>query len=135
MRQPTTHELRREYALDQAMAEGRFVAASRAGWTARFDADPAGTERALAMLTPIPPAAFGTSVEQTATAGLTLMRGGVAATAGTQEPLRVEHPRPVTPAVEVNLSPEQVSSWTQELFRETRAGAGPRKGRITRDAA
>jgi hypothetical protein len=131
----TDHELRREHALDRAQAEGRIVQASRAHWSAAYDRDPATTEQHLAMLTPVPVGVLGRTVDQTVAAGLTLVRGGTGTYPAPAASLVVAHVHPVAaPAAGVQVEDEDVQRWTGELFAETRAGAGARKGRVTRDA-
>lgn len=122
---PSNYELRREYALDQALAAGKFTAARRAFWSQRYDADPAATAQVLAALAPAvaeqppyPPELFPELARQ--------------------QPRR----RPATTALasaaaaappdrDFELSDEQVAAWSRQLFPDA-ALAGSAYRRITR---
>jgi len=135
---------RREYLLDQALKEGRIAVSTRAAWSARWDADPATTEATLARLAPVPVGAgvlgHADPVEQTLAAGRAMLQRSVPRLA-----IAATAPAPAAPAADpqiartlmddpaIGLSPEQVEEWTRNLFPETRAGAGARKGRVTVD--
>jgi hypothetical protein len=131
-----TDDIRMNAILDRCVSEGRIAQTSRASWAGRYANDPAGTEAVLAALTPTPIGVLGhgrgDAVDETLAAGRALL--GVSHAVG--EPVQAEHMRPFErPAAEVELTPENVERWTRELFAETRAGAGARQGRVTRDAA
>jgi hypothetical protein len=88
-------------------------------------------------LTPVPLGAgvlgYRDPVEQTLAAGRALLRGNrqsLPATHASAPP----GPPDMTIVPEGDLATEQIEAWTRELFPETRAGAGARKGRITTDA-
>jgi len=131
-----TDDIRMNAILDRCVSEGRIAQTTRAAWAGRYMNDPAGTQAVLAALRPTPIGVLGHSggdaLDQTLAAGRALL--GVSHAAG--EPVQAELDALVErPAAEVELTPENVSRWTSELFPETRAGAGARQGRVTRDAA
>jgi hypothetical protein len=153
-----TDQNRMDWLLDKCVSEGRITAAGRAEWAGRYLSDPAGTEAVLAALAPTPIGAgvlgHGTSdpIDSMRDTGIALARNKqsrrrsrntgrfttdgrspMASAAG--EPVQAEHMRPVEqPVSSIELTPENVARWTQELFPETRAGSGAQQGRVTRDA-
>lgn len=132
---------RRDLVLEQCIAEGRIVQASRAGWAARYDQDPTGTEQVLAMLTPVPSGVLSRDpIEAAAEAGIALLRGQQRAFAA--EPMVVQAPvarqrvqarlvEPPPSSLGVGITPDVVKAWTREMFPETAASGEP--GRIMSD--
>lgn len=112
----TDQELRREHLISAAISAGKFTAERAAHYRAQYDKDPAGTERLLAALTSI--------------------GAGVLGHAAPVERTQAQHVHPVVRSGEsIDLTSEVVEAWTREMFPETRAGVGPRRGRITRSEA
>lgn len=125
---------RRDYVLDRCMGEGRIIQASRADWQARYDRNPAGTERVLAMLAPLPADPVD-PIQATAQAALALARGtqrGPTSFSPTvaREPVRIAAAAVVDPVGMVG----RVKRWTRELFPETAIAPDP-QSRIYSDGS
>ncbi len=122
---PSTHELRREYVLDRAIAAGKFGPARRAHWRGQYDRDPHGTEQVLAMLASAtvggPPYPHGLFPELSRRR-CPHARKTAAGTAVAAAPAPTPPPRDSFDAA--------VAAWTRELFPETAVGAA--RARVTR---
>ena len=129
---------RRDYVLDRYMAEGRIIQASRADWQARYDRNPAGTERVLAMLAPLPADPVD-PVQATAQAALALVHGKQRGpTSFTPTVALGPVQRSVRATVAASADPAgllgQVKAWTRELFPETAVVPDP-QNRIFSDGS
>jgi hypothetical protein len=130
-----TDTARRDYLIGEAVAAGKFMAERAPFYRERYDRDPAGTEQVLAMLAP---ALAGVAGLEPAPYPRELFpeldrrarrAAGVPATfapAATAPPAATAaHARPVTPAAESALTPEQVGAWSHELgFDRVEASVG-----------
>ena len=129
---------RRDYVLDRCMGEGRIIQASRADWESRYDRDPLGTERVLAMLAPLP-ADPADPVQATAQAALALVRGKQRGPTSFTPTVALEPvQRPVRATVAASADPVgmvgQVKAWTRKLFPETAVAPDP-QSRIFSDGS
>jgi hypothetical protein len=130
-------QIRRDYLIGQAVQAGKFTAARAPFYQEMYDRDPAGTEQILAMLGPALAGVRGLDPAEQQPYPRSLFpeldrrarrQAAPPAIAG-NAPEAAEHARPVTPAAEVDLSPDQVGAWSHQLGFDTAAKAG----RVTRD--
>lgn len=130
---------RREYVLDTAVAAGKFAESRRAHYRQMYDRDPAGTEQLLAALAsvgsekpPYPRELFPELARLPSFPPEEDADAGVVAMSRRQPPSSGHAPAPAAHASSgMELTPENVSRWSAELFPETAAGGQP--GLITFD--
>lgn len=125
-----TDTVRRDYLIDQAVRKGKFPATRAGFYREAYDRDPAGTEQALAMLTPalagvagLDPAdapyqrALFPELDRQARRA-----APVTALAAGAEQVRPTAPAP--PAAQPELTPEQVAAWSHALGFDKTAASG-----------